>query len=222
MDCGKSTLALQVDHNQSRQGRHGLRLTQGDRSRGPADQQPGGAVPGGRRARRRHRRAAAGPRPVGRRAPGGLRDRRRGAVPHRPAGRAAGRAGRRVARRRLRLRADHRLPRRAVPGHPAAVRAGRRRPADPGRGAVLVRRCRGCSTPGWSTARWSRAGRDRRRRRHRAGPRPGRAADSPPSATRCCAGGTTSAVSSVPPRPGRVSSPFAGQRAGRRAEVSVR
>ncbi|SDH05600.1 thymidine kinase [Klenkia brasiliensis] len=33
MDCGKSTLALQVDHNQSRQGRHGLRLTQGDRSR---------------------------------------------------------------------------------------------------------------------------------------------------------------------------------------------
>ncbi|MGY1844540.1 thymidine kinase [Modestobacter sp. SYSU DS0875] len=35
MDCGKSTLALQVDHNQSRQGRHGLLLTQGDRS-GPA------------------------------------------------------------------------------------------------------------------------------------------------------------------------------------------
>jgi thymidine kinase len=32
MDCGKSTLALQVDHNQSRQGRHGLLLTQGDRS----------------------------------------------------------------------------------------------------------------------------------------------------------------------------------------------
>ncbi len=35
MDCGKSTLALQVDHNQSRQGRHGLLLTQGDRSRAP-------------------------------------------------------------------------------------------------------------------------------------------------------------------------------------------
>ncbi|SDO06227.1 thymidine kinase [Klenkia soli] len=35
MDCGKSTLALQVDHNQSRQGRQGLRLTQGDRSRSP-------------------------------------------------------------------------------------------------------------------------------------------------------------------------------------------
>ena len=27
MDCGKSTLALQVDHNQSRQGRHGLLLS---------------------------------------------------------------------------------------------------------------------------------------------------------------------------------------------------
>ena len=35
MDCGKSTLALQVDHNQSRQGRHGLLLTQGDRSAAP-------------------------------------------------------------------------------------------------------------------------------------------------------------------------------------------
>jgi thymidine kinase len=32
MDCGKSTLALQVDHNQRRQGRHGLLMTQGDRS----------------------------------------------------------------------------------------------------------------------------------------------------------------------------------------------
>jgi thymidine kinase len=35
MDCGKSTLALQVDHNQSRQGRHGLLVTQGDRSARP-------------------------------------------------------------------------------------------------------------------------------------------------------------------------------------------
>jgi thymidine kinase len=35
MDCGKSTLALQVDHNQSRQGRHGLLVTQGDRSTMP-------------------------------------------------------------------------------------------------------------------------------------------------------------------------------------------
>ncbi len=35
MDCGKSTLALQVDHNQSRQGRTGLLLTQADRSARP-------------------------------------------------------------------------------------------------------------------------------------------------------------------------------------------
>jgi len=35
MDCGKSTLALQVDHNQQRQGRHGVLVTQGDRSSAP-------------------------------------------------------------------------------------------------------------------------------------------------------------------------------------------
>lgn len=34
MDCGKSTLALQVDHNHSRQGRSGLILTRYDRSGG--------------------------------------------------------------------------------------------------------------------------------------------------------------------------------------------
>ena len=32
MDCGKSTLALQIDHNQARQGRHGLLLVLYDRS----------------------------------------------------------------------------------------------------------------------------------------------------------------------------------------------
>ncbi|CAA9214084.1 MAG: Thymidine kinase [uncultured Corynebacteriales bacterium] len=35
MDCGKSTLALQIDHNQARQGRCGLLLVRHDRS-GPA------------------------------------------------------------------------------------------------------------------------------------------------------------------------------------------
>ncbi|MGN6608286.1 MAG: thymidine kinase [Jatrophihabitans sp.] len=35
MDCGKSTLALQVDHNQARQGRRGLLLTRYDRSQKP-------------------------------------------------------------------------------------------------------------------------------------------------------------------------------------------
>ncbi len=35
MDCGKSTLALQIDHNHARQGRHGLLLTLHDRSGRP-------------------------------------------------------------------------------------------------------------------------------------------------------------------------------------------
>jgi thymidine kinase len=35
MDCGKSTLALQIDHNHARQGRHGLLLTRYDRSGAP-------------------------------------------------------------------------------------------------------------------------------------------------------------------------------------------
>lgn len=35
MDCGKSTLALQIDHNHARQGRHGLLLTRHDRSGQP-------------------------------------------------------------------------------------------------------------------------------------------------------------------------------------------
>ena len=35
MDCGKSTLALQIDHNQARQGRRGLLLTRYDRSQRP-------------------------------------------------------------------------------------------------------------------------------------------------------------------------------------------
>ena len=36
MDCGKSTLALQMDHNHARQGRHGIILTRNDRSLGPS------------------------------------------------------------------------------------------------------------------------------------------------------------------------------------------
>jgi thymidine kinase len=35
MDCGKSTLALQINHNHSRQGRSGLLLTRFDRSASP-------------------------------------------------------------------------------------------------------------------------------------------------------------------------------------------
>jgi thymidine kinase len=35
MDCGKSTLALQMDYNHARQGRRGIVLTRNDRSMGP-------------------------------------------------------------------------------------------------------------------------------------------------------------------------------------------
>jgi thymidine kinase len=35
MDCGKSTLALQINYNHRRQGRHGLVVTKHDRSGGP-------------------------------------------------------------------------------------------------------------------------------------------------------------------------------------------
>ncbi len=35
MDCGKSTLALQMNYNHGRQGRRGLVLTKHDRSGGP-------------------------------------------------------------------------------------------------------------------------------------------------------------------------------------------
>ncbi len=36
MDCGKSTLALQMDYNHARQGRRGVVLTRNDRSRTPS------------------------------------------------------------------------------------------------------------------------------------------------------------------------------------------
>lgn len=36
MDCGKSTLALQLDYNHARQGRRGIVLTRNDRSRKPS------------------------------------------------------------------------------------------------------------------------------------------------------------------------------------------
>ena len=60
--------------------------TAGDPGRpvgGSADQLADRALPRGDGDRRRHRPAAPGPRPVGRRPPGRLPDRRRGPVPHR-------------------------------------------------------------------------------------------------------------------------------------------
>ena len=194
----------------SRQGRHGLLVTQGDRSAAPQISSRVGLSPRGGRDRRRHRPAAAGPRPVGRRAAGRLPDRRRGAVPHRRPGRPARRARRRVARRRLRVRADHRLPHPAVPGHPAAAGGRRRRPAGPGGGALLVRPARAAQRP----RRRRRDGALRARPSSSPTPRrpscPGRGpAPPPPSATRCSAGGTTSAgeLGPTPAGPGQLALP---------------
>ena len=180
MDCGKSTLALQVDHNQSRQGRHGLLVTQGDRSAAPQISSRVGLSRAAVEIDGDTDLRLLGARPLGRRAPGRLPDRRRGAVPHRRAGRPAGGARRRVARRRLRLRADHRLPRPAVHRHPAAAGGRRRRPADPGRGAVLVRAPRPAQRPR-RRRRDGALGRDRRGRRHRAGGPAGEGTGPPPA-----------------------------------------
>ena len=153
MDCGKSTLALQVDHNQSRQGRHGLLVTQGDRSAAPQISSRVGLSRRGRRDRRRHRPAArwcATGGPPGQRVDylivdeaqfltGGQVDQLR-------------RARRRVARRRLRVRADHRLPRPPVPRHPAAARGRRRRRSACRSRCCAGAGCPGCSTPASSTA----------------------------------------------------------------------
>ena len=70
MDCGKSTLALQVDHNQSRQGRHGLLVTQGDRSAAPQISSRVGLSRDAIEIDAGDRPAAAGPRPLGRRRTG--------------------------------------------------------------------------------------------------------------------------------------------------------
>ena len=44
MDCGKSTLALQMDYNHGRQGRRGLVLTKHDRAGGPAGHRGSGSA----------------------------------------------------------------------------------------------------------------------------------------------------------------------------------
>ena len=118
MDCGKSTLALQIDHNHARQGRHGpaadpLRPLRAARPSPPGSGWPRAAIEVDRR--HRHPRCwcasewAARP-------PAGLPDRRRGRLPRPRARRPAGRTGRRLARRRLLLRPGHRFPHQLLPG----------------------------------------------------------------------------------------------------------
>ena len=69
MDCGKSTLALQTDHNHAARGRAGRRLHLARPRRRGDPVEPARAQHAGRRGRRRHRLLVArGRRPRGRRA----------------------------------------------------------------------------------------------------------------------------------------------------------
>nr|WP_284287341.1 hypothetical protein [Angustibacter aerolatus] len=188
MDCGKSTLALQVHHNHGAAGRAGLVFTRHDRA--------GEAVLSTR---------------LGLTAPAlevhdGL-DFWDTVVAHRTTGERvdylicdeaqfyapeqvdqARRAGRRDGARRVRLRHHQRLPHPAVPrvaaahrGSPTACRCCRsRRCAGAGRGPR--------TTPAPPTASWS----SRARRSWSA--TPSRRVPPPRSATRCCAAATTCAA----------------------------
>ena len=188
-------MALQMNYNHARQGRRGLMLTRIDRSMGPQVTTPDRAGPRRDRGHRRPRPGRAGARTVG----GGRRrrlpDLRRGVLLRGGARRADGRAGRPVRRGRVRVRPGHRLPRAAVPGGAAALRAGRR-----GRAGSRSRCCagaggRGSSTPASSTARW-----------------PGRASRSssatpPPTARGALPGAVPPPPPRRRPRPARLTAP---------------
>ena len=184
MDCGKSTLALQTDHNHSSRGRSGVVFTRLDRAGDsvlssrlglevPAvevDDDPGPA--GLRRRSALQRRAHR------------LPDLRRGPVLQRGAGRPARRDRGRARRRRLRLRDHDRLPHPPVPGVGPPGRARRPRAGAAGRGPVLVR------CPG-HPQRAHRERRDGRRGQPGDGGRHHDRADRRTSPTRCCAARTT-------------------------------
>ena len=183
MDCGKSTLALQMEHNRSARGLQGMIFTRDDRAgAGKLSSRLGLVAEAVEVADGPRLPATPGPSPD----PGGRADYvivRRGAVPLPRTGRAARARRGRSGHRRLRVRHHHRLPHPALPRLPAADRA--RRPAGdpPGRGAVLVRRpCHPqCPHRRRTDGGRGRAGGGRRRRR----------AQRTRSATRCCAAVTT-------------------------------
>ena len=165
MDCGKSTLALQMDHNNSARGRQGLIFTKLDRMGESVLSSRLGLSTRGHRGRRRPRLLGRGRRAAHGRRPGRLPHLRRGAVLHAGAGRAARPARRRAGHRRPRLRHHRRLPHRAVPRQPPPHRARRPGAAAPGRGAVLVRP-QGHPQRAHRRRRHGRRGRAGRRRRH--------------------------------------------------------
>ncbi len=140
MDCGKSTLALQTDHNHALARPVGHRLHPARPRRGVGAVQPPRPRGAGRRGGRRARPARLRRRAALQRGPHRLPHLRRGPVLQRGAGRPAGGGRRRARHRRLRLRHHDRLPHPAVPGLGPPRRARRPRAGAAGRGAVLVRR----------------------------------------------------------------------------------
>ena len=155
MDCGKSTLALQTDHNHSARGRVGLILTSKDRAgEATLSSRLGLAVPAPR-CRTTVTSGASSPIVAGR-WQGRLRDRRRGAVLHRRARSSSWPAmvdelG--IDVYAFGITTDFRT--RLFPGSPAAGRAGR-----PRRAAAGARPCAGAggeprTTPAPSTGSWS-------------------------------------------------------------------
>ena len=194
MDSGKSTLALQTNHNHAARGRVGRIFTTHDRAGEATLSSRLGLTHDALEVAGRLRLLALRRRQPHPGRADRLPDLRRGPVllprPDRPA-----RQGRRrAADRRLRLRHPHRLPLRALPGQPPPGRAGRPDERAPGRGALLVRQA-GHPQRAHRERRDGRRGRGDRGRRRRRPRRPPR----PRSPTRCSAASTTGAGS---PRPG--------------------
>ena len=160
MGSGKSTLALQIHHNLSSRQLFGLLLTTLDREGNQVTSRLGVAAPAIDVTPDLDLYALAV-----RHWPIALPGVRRGAVLHRRAVRPTRPGRRRPRDRRVRVRAAHRLPRRAVRGHAADARDRRRARAAAGRGAVLVRRPGHAQRPRRQRRDGVR-GRDGRRRRH--------------------------------------------------------
>jgi thymidine kinase len=202
MDCGKSTLALQVDHDQSRQGRRGLLLTQGDRSARPQISSRVGLC-------REALQVAAG-------TDLRLLVRDHWAAGHRVDYLIVDEAQFLTAAQvdqlaelvgeshvdvyAFGLTTDFRV--RLFPGTQRLSRSPTTSSASRSRCSAGAA-CRGCSTPGWWTARW--CARARRSSSPTSHPRRRRTTGTPTRTTRCSAGATTCSASWGRRRPVRAS-----------------
>ena len=207
MDCGKSTLALQIDHNHARQGRHGLMLTRYDRSGGPTSPPGSGSATPRSRSPTTWTCASwcASTGPLGRRVDYLIVDEAGFLNPEHVDQLADLVDDYHVDVYCFGLATDFRSQ--LLPGAKRLIELADEICRDPGRGAVLVRPAGPAERPGGRRPGGPR-GRHRGGGRHRRGRAPTR------SATRCCAGRTTAAASSARPRSGRAAHP--GLSAGRR------